>query len=129
MLEVLPIQTKQEQETACIACGAQYHETLLCYGAYVDGELMGVCQFSLKPEGGIISSLDGKSDADFQTLFVLGRAAMSFVEICGGETAFFDAPVTEDNKLLVGAIGFKPDEGGRYSVDLRGFFDHPCSHQ
>jgi hypothetical protein len=34
----------------------------------------------------------------------------------------------EDNKLLVGAIGFKPNESGRYSVDLRGFFDHPCSH-
>ena len=66
--------------------------------------------------------------ADFQTLFVLGRAAMSFIEICGGETAFFDAPVNEENKLLVGAIGFKPNESGRYSVDLRGFFDHPCSH-
>ena len=73
----------------------------------------------------ISSSKDG---ADFQTLFVLGRAAMSFIEICGGETAFFDAPVNEDNKLLVGAIGFKQNESGRYSVDLRGFFDHPCSH-
>ncbi len=128
MLEVLPIQTKQEQEAACAACNAEYREELLCYAAYVEGELMGICQFSLKPEGGIISSLDAKDGADFQTLFVLGRAAMSFIEICGGETAFFDAPVNEDNKLLVGAIGFKPNESGRYSVDLRGFFDHPCSH-
>lgn len=128
MLEVLPIQTKAEQESACFACGASYREELLCYGAYVEGELVGVCQFSLKPEGGRIASIDGKKSADFQSLFVLGRAAMSFIEICGGETAFFDAPVTEENKLLVGAIGFKQDQDGVFSVDLRGFFDHPCSH-
>jgi hypothetical protein len=130
MLEVLPIQTKDEQERICGLCGARYDPALLAYAAYGDGRLCGVCQFRLSPEGGVIETLDQiPGNDDFQPVFVMGRAALSFMERCGAEFGYYDGPVTEENRVLIGAVGFRPDPGtGRFSVDLRGFFDHPCSH-
>jgi hypothetical protein len=127
MLKVLPIQTKEEQEAACLYCSATFLPEMLAYAAYVDEKLIGVCQFKLTGEGGEIHSLDAIEGNDsFQPLFVMGRATLSFIEICGGERGFFCAPVRDE--LLIGAIGFRKDEDGRYSVNLKGFFDHPCSH-
>ncbi len=127
MLEVLPIQTKAEQELICRRCEAEYREELLAYGAYVEGELCGVCQFKLTHEGGVIYSLDSMpGHEEFQPMFVMGRATMSFMELCGAETAYYEAEVKDE--VLVHAIGFRRDENGRLSVDLRGFFDHPCRH-
>lgn len=128
MLEVLPIQTKAEQEALCAAVGVEYHPELLAYAAYAEGKLIGVCQFILTPEGGSIRTLDAiEGNEDFQPMFVMGRATLSFIELCGGETAFYDAPVRDE--VLVGAIGFRKNAEGRYAVDLRGFFDHPCQHK
>lgn len=127
MLKVLPLQTKEEQKNACEACGGTFMPEMLAYGAYVDDALIGVCQFKLTAEGGELHSLDAiEGNESFEPLFVMGRATLSFIEICGGERGFFCAPVTDE--VLVGAIGFRLDESGRYSVNLKGFFDHPCSH-
>ena len=37
MLQIKPIQEKEEQERICILCGAQYDPDLLAYAAYNDG--------------------------------------------------------------------------------------------
>lgn len=127
MLEVYPIRDKSEQERICADCGVVYMPEMLAYSAYADGSLIGVCQFRMEPRGGVIYTLDAiPGNEDFQPMFVMGRATLSFMETCGADTAYFDAPVRDS--VLVGAIGFRPDEQGRYSVDLRGFFDHPCQH-
>ncbi len=126
MLEVLPLQTKDEQKKACELCGAEYLPDALAYAAYVDGVTAGVCQFSLSVDGGVIRTLNATQTGEANVLFVMGRTAMSFMEMCGAEAAYFAA----DNvpPALVSAIGFKPDETGKPFADLRGFFDHPCSH-
>ena len=127
MLKVLPIQNKTEQEAFCARCGIPYREEALAYAATVDDTLVGVCQFSTA--GGVgtlydLAPVTGTRDAE--ALFVMGRAMLNFVDLCGMETARWEAPV--ENEALIGAIGFRKNEEGDYIVNLKGFFDHPCQH-
>ena len=57
MLEVLPIQDKQEQEALCARCRIPFRTELLAYKALEEGELKGVCQFTLNADGGRIVDL------------------------------------------------------------------------
>ena len=57
MLEVLPIQTKLEQEAICARCGIAYKVDCMAYHALVDGNLTAVCQFTMDAEGGHIHDL------------------------------------------------------------------------
>lgn len=128
MLEVIPIQTKTEQEALAARVGAEFLPDALAYRADADGEFVGMCQFRLDPSGGHMLTLDFlPGHEDFQPMFVMGRAALNFMELCGAETAYYEAPLRD--RVLVGAIGFREDPAGRLSVDLKGFFDHPCQHK
>lgn len=128
MLEVIPIQTKTEQEALAARVGAEFLPDALAYRAEADGEFVGMCQFRLDPSGGHMLTLDSlPGHEDFQPMFVMGRAALNFMELCGAETAYYEAPLRD--RVLVGAIGFREDENGKLKVDLKGFFDHPCQHK
>lgn len=127
MLEVLPIQDKQEQEALCARCNTPFQTELLAYKALVDGELKGVCQFTMDQNGGRILSFAHLPDAyEFEPMFVMGRAALNFIDLCGVHTAFFDADY--DNETLIKAIGFRKNQDGRYEMDLTDFFKEPCQH-
>lgn len=127
MLEVLPIQDKQEQEALCARCGIPFHTELLAYKALVEGELKGVCQFTMDQNGGRIMDFAHVPDAyEFEPMFVMGRAALNFIDLCGVHTAFFDADC--DNETLIKAIGFRKNAAGRYEMDLTDFFKEPCQH-
>lgn len=128
MLEVIPIQTKTEQEALASRVGAEFLPDALAYRADADGEFVGMCQFRLDPSGGHMLTLDSlPGHEDFQPMFVMGRAALNFMELCGAETAYYEAPLRD--RVLVGAIGFREDKNGKLKVDLKGFFDHPCQHK
>lgn len=128
MLEVIPIQTKTEQEALAARVGAEFLPDALAYRAEADGEFVGMCQFRLDPSGGHMLTLDSlPGHEDFQPMFVMGRAALNFMELCGAETAYYEAPLRD--RVLVGAIGFREDEDGKLKVGLKGFFDHPCQHK
>ena len=128
MLKVLPIQTKAEQESICNQCNTKFCPDLLAYSATVDGELRGVSQFKLTAEGGLvfdISQVDGIYD--FEALFVLGRATLNFIDLCGVHFAIYKGSIeSEEKERLIKAIGFKKDEEGNFSVDLNGFFTDHC---
>jgi len=127
MLEVLPIQDKQEQEALCARCGIEFHTELLAYKALVDGDLRGVCQFTMDASGGrIVGFAPIPEIYEFEPMFVMGRAALNFIDLCGVHRAFFDA--TCDNETLVKAIGFSKNSDGRYEIDLTDFFKEPCKH-
>ena len=132
MLEVLPIQTKLEQEAICARCGVEFKPDCMAYHALVDGNLTAVCQFTMDAEGGHIHNLAMVHDVEFtdrdriESLFVMGRATLNFIDLCGFKWAFFDGECTDD--ALLRRIGFTPDENGRYCVDLDGFFTPPCNH-
>lgn len=127
MLEVLPIQDKQEQEALCARCGVEFRTELLAYKALVDGEVRGVCQFTMDAAGGrIIDFAAVPNSYEFEPMFVMGRATLNFIDLCGVHHAFFDAVC--DNETLIKAIGFSKNTDGRYEIDLTDFFKEPCKH-
>jgi predicted nucleic-acid-binding Zn-ribbon protein len=130
MLKVFPIQDKEEQRVLCERCGVTFDADLLAYQATVEDRFVGVCQFVLRPEGGIVYDLAplDADNPDKEALFVMGRAALNFIDLCGVHEAYFDGDVTVPGEKLLNAIGFKPDENGRLYMDLNGFFTTPCKH-
>ncbi len=127
MIKVLPIQTKQEQEEICRACGVKYDVELMAYSATVDGELAGVCQFTMNDRGGFIRSIACKGEKDFEILFLLGRAALNFIDLSGVHKAFFEDPDFTD-ETIIKAIGFERTAEDNFFVDLTDFFVAPCKH-
>ncbi len=131
MLEVLPIQIKIEQEAAAARCGVAYDPECMAYQALVDGELMGICQFCMDETGGHIRTLAAVTDTvtaerdRIESIFVLGRATLNFIDLCGVHFALFeDANFTDDG--MIKSIGFIRDDEGRLTMDLEGFFKEPC---
>ena len=127
MITVLPIQTKEEQKELAARCGIPYREELLAYRAENNGVFAGICQFRMDAAGGHIADLAcpvGSKDTD--ALFVMGRAALNFIDLCGVHLAFFEG--NTDDEALLRRIGFQQNANGRFAIDLAGFFTHPCSH-
>jgi hypothetical protein len=127
MLKVLPIQDKEEQAKLCALCNIPYRVEMLAYKALVEEELRGICQFTMNAQGGKIVDFAHAPDAyEFEPMFVMGRAALNFIDLCGIHRAYFDAEY--DNETLIKAIGFSKNSDGRYEVDLTDFFNEPCQH-
>lgn len=126
MLEVLPIQTKAEQEALCAQCGVPFRTELLAYQALVDGELRGICQFTMDADGGRIVDFAAAGKPEFEPLFVMGRATLNFIDLCGVHRAFFDADCGQET--LIKAIGFSRNDTGRWEMNLTDFFLDPCKH-
>jgi len=136
MLKVLPIQSKAEQEELCKRCNIKYDPDLLAYAASVDGALVGICQFKLTAEGGSIydiaklcdrepaTDVKAREASDFEALFVMGRGALNFIDLCGVHRAYYKGSVTDE--ALIKAIGFKKNEDGVYEMNLEGFFTDHC---
>ena len=125
MLKVLPVQSKLTQEEICIKCGVKYNADLLAYAAYVDDRLAGVCQFKLIDKGGIIYDLAPTNDFySRDALFVMGRGALNFIDLCGVHFATYKGS-TEDEPLIL-QIGFKKTEQGEFEINLEGFFTDHC---
>ena len=127
MLEILPIQSKQEQEALCARCGVRFQTELLAYKTVSEGDLCGICQFTLDATGGRIVDFAPVPDHDeFDPMFAMGRAALNFIDLCGVHLAFFDAAC--ENETLIKAIGFSRNNDGRYEMNLTDFFKDPCKH-
>lgn len=127
MLEVLSIQEKTEQERICRLCNIPYRPETMAYHATRDGDLKGICQFTMNAEGGRIVDFAWMPEKyEFEAFFILGRAVLNFIDLCGVHRAFFDAAC--DNETLVKAIGFSRNSDGRWEMDLTGFFYDPCKH-
>ena len=118
MFEVIPIQTKTEQEALAARVGAEYLPDALAYRADAEGEFVGMCQFRLDGDGGHMLTLDSlPGHEDFQPMFVMGRAALNFIDLCGAH----DAEKCVDDKMAR-RIGFI-EKDGKLAMDLRGVFD------
>lgn len=129
MLIVEPIQDKTLQEECCLECNVEYDADLLCYGAWVDSVLVGICQFKLTAAGAhIVDLCKAKGTDDLDALFIMGRQTMNFIDLHGVHKCFFDK--TAVNELSVDfakKLGFSENDGNMW-VDLDGFFDSPCEH-
>ena len=133
MLQVLPIQTKEEQAAVCAKCSVTFKPDCMAYHALVDGELTAVCQFTMDAEGGHIHDLALVKSRSFtdvdriESLFVMGRATLNFIDLCGVHTAYFE-DASFDGEGMIKSIGFTKNSEGRWFVDLTDFFVEPCQH-
>ena len=128
MLKVLPVQSKISQEEYCLRCGVKYDPDLLSYSATVDDELCGISQFKLTDKGGMVYDIAPVTDTfDFESLFVLGRGTLNFIDLCGVHYAYYLGEIKdEQTERLIKAIGFSKTESGSYEVTLEGFFTDHC---
>ena len=125
MFTIHPIQSKEEQATLCRLCEIPFRSEYLAYRADNHDAFCGICQFKTDVGGGIITDLAWVPEQyDFETLFILGRATLNFIDLCGVHRAFFDAECR--NETLVKAIGFSRNSKGRFEIDLTDFFTEPC---
>ena len=127
MFTISPINEKEKQKEYATACGAAFRPDFFAY-AMIDGdsgEIMGFSQFEIDGLGGYISDLKPKLGySDFEAMFILGRATMNFIDMCGVHTCRA-AKDSADSRLLH-AIGFKAENGENYIVDMTGMFDGSC---
>jgi len=132
MLKVLPVQSKAEQEALCQKCNTPFRPDALAYAATVDDDLVGICQFKLTAEGGVLYDLAKVVDhvepvagSDFEAMFVMGRGTLNFIDLCGVHFATF---VGEADKALLRAIGFTQNDDGVWAINLEGFFTDHCGN-
>ena len=130
MIGVKPIQEKSKQAEICAMFHIEYNVDTLMYGAYIEGKLVGCCQFGMPKGVGQIVDLapTGERSASVEeALFIMGRAALNFIDLCGVHEAYI-APPAETEEPLMRKIGFRPTEDGKWYMNLEGFFASPCSH-
>ncbi len=126
MITVTPIQDKAEQARLAALCGIPFLADAPAYAARGgDGQFAGMCQFSMDAAGGHLFHLATPTDGDpYDALFVMGRAALNFMDLCGAKFAFFEGD-TAGREALLTRIGFT-ETNGRYVFSLEGFFTQPC---
>ena len=124
MLEIKPVQTKEEQNKICGACGVVFDPDCFAYSAVEDGEkLLGAAQFRIFGGCGIIYDLANADGIDdLEALILTGRTALNFIDSCGIK----DAVIKTKNRDLPKILGFTQDENGLYRVNLEGYFISPC---
>ena len=135
MLKVLPIQSKDEQAALCARCAMPYRPECMAYHALVDGTVVGVCQFVMNEHGGFIRGLALTKEAEVisapdraEAIFVMGRATLNFIDLCGVHDAYFEDTDFEDEGMIK-AIGFRKNGEDRWYMNLEGFFtSSPCKH-
>ena len=124
MFKIAPIQSIEEQTIVAKECGSEYKTGAFGY-AMCDsesGELMGFSQFEINADGGILLDLrPAKKTDDYEAMFILGRATMNFIDLCGAHT--LSASSDAADTTLLRAIGMKPTDDGNYFCDMTGFFD------
>ena len=129
MLVIKPIEDKNEQRTLCDLCALEFREDMFAYKAY-DGEaLLGVAQFDIEGESSRMlpmkQSLGTKED--FEGMFILGRAVMNFLDLCGVKSVVYDC-IDEADMRMAKLLGFK-DDCGKMTISLAGLFTTPCSEK
>ena len=129
MFKITPIQSVDEQIAVAKRCGTEYREGAFAY-AMIDadsGELMGFSQFEITDNGGHLIDLRpiGKED-DYEAMFILGRATMNFIDLCGLHIC--RAATEAGDERLLHAIGLRL-KGDCYECDMTGMFDGNCSKE
>ena len=120
MLEIRPIQSKDEQKQLCDICKVDFDADALCYAAYAETGFTGLVQFGIRGRCGYIFSIanrTGIEDAD--SLFVAGRSALNFIDLCGITDSFC---IADADERLIRRIGFKKTDDGMWYIDTKGFF-------
>ena len=125
MFKISPVQSTDLQKQYADKCNCKYKAGAFAY-AMVDsatGNLMGFSQFEIGADGGTLLdlSLADEYSEDYEAIFILGRATMNSIDLCGVHT--LKATDNAADSTLLKAIGLRPIEDGSYFCDMTGFFD------
>lgn len=127
MFKISPIQDKDLQKQYAEDCGAEFCPELFAYSMINQetGELMGMSQFDISGDSGYIKTLKPKLGySDFEAMFILGRATMNFIDLCGNHTCRAASDAADER--LLKAIGFRLTDDGEYFADMTHMFDGHC---
>ena len=127
MFKISPIQDKELQKQYAEASGSTFCPELFAYSMINNetGELMGFSQFDISDGVGYIKDLRPRLGySDFEAMFILGRATLNFIDLCGIHTC--RAALDAGEQILIKGIGFKKADN-EYFADLTGMFDGNCS--
>ena len=128
MFKITPIQDLSEQKRFAVACGTDVKAGYFAYGMTDNesGDIMGFSQFELTKSYGYISDLRAAIGYDdVEALFILGRATMNFIDLCGVRAC--RAALDSSDEKLLHAIGFRKYDEGYMQCDLTGMFDGHCT--
>ena len=126
MLEIKPITDSNEQMEILDQCGIEYRDGMFAYKAYEGSSLLAAAQFDIE---GSIAVLDAISQAkgtaeDFEGMFILGRAVLNFLDLCGVKTVVSRSK-NEGERRLLKCVGFK-EVHDELHINLEGLFDGHC---
>lgn len=129
MFKIAPIQDKKIQRDICDIFGATMRESAFAYLMCDNdtGELMGMSQFEILAEGGVIYDIrEAEGRRDNEAMFILGRQTMNFIDLCGIHKCYAlpDAACAD----LLSSIGFKTREGEMLFCDMTGMFAGNCGN-
>ena len=121
MYEIIPIQSKEEQKKLAELCGQVFDTDSFAYGAYIDKEFFGVCQFKIEKGRGTILGLSSLPNTeDLEVIFMTGRAALNFIDLCGVHiTKCKEGAIEEQVRRL---LKFKEDSNGYFAADTTNMF-------
>ena len=126
MLTIKPIPTLDKQKEILARCGIAYRADHFAYEAYEGDQLIASAQFDILGETAQIDAMRqviGTKD-DFEAMFILGRAVLNFLDLCGVSTAMYPSE-NPDEQRLAKLLGFK-DVNGIPTISLAGLFDAHC---
>lgn len=123
MLEIKTVQDKKLQKEFCNQCGDEYDADSLAYSIHDSGNLIGIVQFAIKGDYGIIYTLSNSDDTE--ALITAIRTVFNFIDICGIKNVYFK-PENHDDQIIK-SFGFNKIKDV-WQVNLDGFFDTMCEH-
>ena len=126
MFKITPIQEKTRQNEICQQFSAEFRPEAFAYIMYdvETEELMGMSQFEIGEAGYIYDIREAAGRDDFEAMFILTRATMNFIDMCGAHTCL--AAKGSAPKRLLKSAGFK-EKDEEYFCDMTGMFDGHCS--
>ena len=124
MLIINPVQDKTKQADLCAICGIEYRVRDFAFAAYVDGEFVGLSQFYVTDEWGMLENIvPAPEKDDIEAMFILGRQTLNWIDLLGIHTC--RANVNTGNAKLLKVMGFVP-ENDYLVADMTHMFDGHC---
>ena len=127
MFKISPIQEKETQKKYAEACGVEFFDDAMAYAMINqdDGSLMGMSQFDIRSGSGYIYNISTAIGySDFEATFILGRATMNFIDLCGAHECVAAKDAADAGFLR--SLGFKQLDNGEFFANMNGMFDGNC---
>lgn len=123
MLRARPLRDIEEQKNSCNVCGMVHNADYLYFAIFEnETNCLGTLAFKFTKIGAEILEVMPKTGTyDDEAMFILGKAALNFIDLVGPKYVEYKA---NDSKLAA-LLEFYP-KNGVMQLNLEGYFDEPC---